>query len=104
MSYTTIETNETIMAAPKSVDADPDDLAHAVGLYALGAINEGKAAELAGVTRWRMREILAEAGLDLRLGPRDREDLRREVAGALGRDSDDFVLEGDREPTEHDGE
>ena len=51
-----------------------------------------------------MREILAEAGLDLRLGPRDREDLRQEVAGALGRDSDDFVLEGDREPTEHDGE
>lgn len=57
------------MARSGPVDAD-DDLAHAVGLYALGEINEGKAAEIAGVTRWEMREILENTGLELRHGPR----------------------------------
>lgn len=60
---------ETPMARSEPVDAD-DDLAHAVGLYALGEINEGKAAEIAGVTRWEMRDILENAGLELRHGPR----------------------------------
>ncbi|PSQ64296.1 MAG: hypothetical protein BRD24_11170 [Halobacteriales archaeon SW_9_67_24] len=92
------------MAVPESIDADPDDLAHAVGLYALGEVNEGRAAEIAGVTRWQMRDILTAAGLELRLGPRSEEDLRQEVASALGRDSDDLVLEVDREPTKNDGE
>lgn len=104
LSYITIDTNETIMAVPESIDADPDDLAHAVGFYALGEVNEGRAAEIAGVTRWQMRDILTAAGLELRLGPRSEEDLRQEVASALGRDSDDLVLEVDREPTKNDGE
>jgi hypothetical protein len=56
------------MARSEPVDAD-DALVHAVGLYALGEINEGKAAEIAGITRWEMREILEDAGLALRHGP-----------------------------------
>lgn len=71
------------MSRTEHPDTD-DDMIYAVGLYALGEINEGKAAEIAGVTRWDMREILTDAGLELKLGPRDMEDLRREVDVAMG--------------------
>lgn len=78
------------MSRTASTETD-DDMIYAVGLYALGEINEGKAAEIAGVTRWDMREILTDAGLDLRLGPRDMDELRRDVdvAMSLGEVSDD---------------
>lgn len=68
-----------------------DDMVYAIGLYALGEVNEGKAAEIAGVTRWDMREILTEVGLDLRLGPRDMDELQHEadVAMTLGEESDE---------------
>lgn len=66
------------MARSGPVDAD-DDLAHAVGLYALREINEGKAAEIAGITRWEMREILEDVGLELRHGPRTVEGIRRDA-------------------------
>lgn len=42
----------------------------AIGRYALGEVNEGKAAEIAGLTRWEMRDVLRDAGLELRHGPR----------------------------------
>lgn len=78
------------MSRTEQPDTD-DDLVYAVGLYALGEVNEGKAAEIAGVTRWDMREILTEAGLNLRLGPRDLDELQREVdvALSLGEASED---------------
>lgn len=66
------------MARSESVDAD-DDLIHAVGLYALGEVNEGKAAEIADITRWEMREILADAGLELRHGPQTVEGVREDA-------------------------
>jgi predicted HTH domain antitoxin len=66
------------MARSEPVDAD-DDLAHAAGLYALGEINEGKAAEIAEITRWEMREILDDAGLELRHGPRTVEGVREDA-------------------------
>lgn len=75
------------MARSEPIDAD-DGLAHAVGLYALGEINEGKAAEIAGVTRWEMREILDDAGLELRHGPRTVEGVRSD-AGLSGDENHD---------------
>lgn len=66
------------MARSEPADAD-DALAHAVGLYALGEVNEGKAAEIAAVTRWEMREILDDAGLELRHGPQTVEGVRKDA-------------------------
>lgn len=54
-------------------------MVYAVGLYALGEISEGKAAEIAGVTRWDMHEILTNAGIELRHGPRTIEGVRRDA-------------------------
>lgn len=51
-------------------DGDSEALALAIGRYALGEVNEGKAAEIAGLTRWEMRDVLRDAGLELRHGPR----------------------------------
>lgn len=62
------------MSRTANTDTD-DDMVYAVSLYALGEINEGRAAEIAGGSRWDMRDILTEAGLNLRLGPRDMEEL-----------------------------
>jgi hypothetical protein len=62
-----------------------DALVHAVGLYALGEVNEGKAAEIADSTRWEMREILTNAGLELRHGPQTVEGVR-EDAGLIPAD------------------
>ena len=52
------------ISRPETVDADEDDLAYAIGRYALGCISIGKAAELAGVDRWTMIDVLEEAVLD----------------------------------------
>ncbi|WP_135854729.1 UPF0175 family protein [Halorussus salinus] len=62
---------------------DSSDLAETIGLYALGEISLGKAAERTGVTRWEMRDILREAGVELRLGPQSEEELESEVDVAL---------------------
>ncbi len=75
------------MARSEPVGAD-DDLVHAVGLYALGEVNEGKAAEIADITRWEMREILEDAGLELRHGPQTVEGVR-EDAGITGENEHD---------------
>lgn len=62
---------------------DSTELAETIGLYALGEISLGKAAERADVSRWEMREILKEAGVELRLGPQSQEELQDEVDAAL---------------------
>lgn len=62
---------------------DTEELATTIGLYALGEISLGKAAERTGVTRWEMEELLREAGVELRLGPQSMDDLEDEVDAAL---------------------
>jgi len=62
---------------------DTEQLATAIGLYVLGEISLGKAAERTGVTRWEMEELLQEAGVELRLGPQSMDDLEDEVDVAL---------------------
>jgi predicted HTH domain antitoxin len=62
---------------------DKEQLATTVGLYVLGEISLGKAAERTGVTRWEMEEILQEAGVELRLGPQSMDELEDEVDVAL---------------------
>lgn len=63
--------------------ADLDELATAIGLYTLGEISLGKAAEQAGVTRWEFLDILQEAGIPTRLGPRTEEEARDDIETAL---------------------
>jgi len=65
---------------------DTKEFATTIGLYVLGEISLGKAAERTGVTRWEMEEILQEAGVELRLGPQSIENLVDEVDVALDRD------------------
>lgn len=62
---------------------DKEQLATPIGLYVLGEISLGKAAERAGVTRWEMEEILQEAGVELQLGPQSMDELEDEVDVAL---------------------
>ena len=73
------------MATDRRSDAieDKEQLATTIGLYVLGEISLGKAAERTGVTRWEMEEILQEAGVELRLGPQSMEELEDEVDVAL---------------------
>ncbi|MDS0243735.1 MULTISPECIES: UPF0175 family protein [unclassified Haloferax] len=60
-----------------------NDLAEAIGLFILGEISLGKAAEHASVSRWEMESILKKAGVDGRYGPRSRNELDDEVKTAL---------------------
>ena len=62
---------------------DSGELAETIGLYALGEISLGKAAERADVSRWEMQEILEDAGVELRLGPQSEEELEDEVDVSL---------------------
>lgn len=69
-----------------SLDTDAGgetDLATAVGLYVLGELSLGKAAERAGVDRWEFEERLRAAEIPVDLGPRDRAALEDEVDTAL---------------------
>lgn len=60
-------------------EVDTDELATTIGLYVLGEISLGKAAERVGVTRWEMQELLEEHGVEPRLGPTDMDDAADEV-------------------------
>lgn len=73
------------MATDRRSDAveDKEQLATTIGLYVLGEISLGKAAERTGVTRWEMEEIFQEAGIELQLGPQSMEELEDEVDVAL---------------------
>lgn len=66
---------------PDSLEATSDDteLATIIGLYALGELTLGDAADRASVSRIKMQEILNDAGVTLRLGPRTKEAARDEV-------------------------
>lgn len=60
-----------------------DELATTIGLYALGEISLGKAAERSDITRWEMAEFLSVVGVEVRLGPQNMESLEDEVDTAL---------------------
>ncbi len=71
------------MAADQGVPAgnsESEALATAIGLYALGECTLGQAAERAGISRYRMRDILDELGFDVHLGgPRNVDEIHEEL-------------------------
>ncbi|WP_135827389.1 UPF0175 family protein [Halorussus halobius] len=68
----------------RTADAESStELAETIGLYALGEISLGKAAERAGVSRWEMRDVLRDAGVEVRLGPQSEAELEDEIDAAL---------------------
>lgn len=69
----------------RTLNVEDDELALLIGQYALGQLTLGQTAERAGVSRWRMRDILDDAGVEIRLGPTDDEDAADEVETALFR-------------------
>lgn len=69
-----------------STTEETEALATTIGLYVLGEISLGKAAERTDVTRWEMVEILEDAGVEVKLGPQSMEDLEDEVDVALERE------------------
>jgi predicted HTH domain antitoxin len=54
-------------------------LATAIGLYVLGEKTLGGAADHADISKQRMKMILSDRGVDLRLGPRDAADAKSEL-------------------------
>lgn len=54
-------------------------LVAAIYLYERDEISFGKAARLAGVSRFDMPDILREYGVEVKLGPDDMEDAEREI-------------------------
>lgn len=66
------------MATSTSRDSD-DELATAIGQYVLGELSLGKAAEEAGLSRWKFEEVLENAGFTGRYGPRTDDELQSEL-------------------------
>lgn len=56
-----------------------EQLAAVVYLYDREKISLGKAAQLAGVSRFEMPEILRDYGVEPKLGPEDTDDARDEI-------------------------
>ncbi|WP_138005236.1 UPF0175 family protein [Halalkalirubrum salinum] len=54
-------------------------LAAAIHLYDTDQVSLGKAARLAGVSRFDMPALLREHGVEVKLGPEDMEDAKREI-------------------------
>lgn len=69
-----------------SGDDPEDELAAAIGLFVLGELSLGKAAERADVSRWEMESILDTAGVERRYGPRSADELDAEIRAALDRE------------------
>lgn len=66
-----------------STSSEPsDELATAIGRYVLGDISLGRAAEVAGMSRWEFEEVLEEAGFTSLYGPRTEDELQREIDAA----------------------
>lgn len=63
-------------------DNDDARLAAAIHLYENDEISLGKAARLAGVSRFDMPDILREHGVEVKLGPEDMEDAQQEIDAA----------------------
>ena len=60
-----------------------DELATVIGLYALGELTIGEAADRLDVSRYRMRDVLQESGVGVRAGPESAEDARDDASTAL---------------------
>lgn len=60
-------------------DHEDARLAAAIHLYANGKISLGKAARLAGVSRFDLPDVLREHGVEVELGPEDMDDAQREI-------------------------
>ncbi|MFH5799496.1 UPF0175 family protein [Haladaptatus sp. CMAA 1911] len=58
---------------------DDDELATVIGLYALEELTLGQAADRLGISRMEMRTILGDSGVTLRLGPKSKDDLLRDI-------------------------
>lgn len=59
-----------------------DRIAAAISLYDAGEISLGRAARLADLNRFEMRDVLLEHDVELRLGPEDMDDAREEIETA----------------------
>jgi predicted HTH domain antitoxin len=73
---------EIIQAALGHLLEDRPDLRIDLAIYEYdikGEISLGKAAEIAGITRWEMMDIMASRGVELRLGPATKEEAREEI-------------------------
>jgi predicted HTH domain antitoxin len=64
---------------PAAAAGDDTEVATVIGLYALGELTLGEAADRLDVSRMEMREILTDAGVDLRLGPRSKREAVEET-------------------------
>lgn len=68
--------------SPGAARNGDDELATAVGQYALGEVSLGRVAEIVGTSRWEFEEVLEDAGCSALYGPRTRDDLADEVDAA----------------------
>lgn len=59
--------------------SETEELATVIGLYVLGEISLGKAAQRLDISRWEMQEVLEANGVKPRLGPADMDDAAEEV-------------------------
>ena len=66
-----------------AVETDKTETGRVVGGCARGQLTLSEAANRLTVSRWRIQEILQEAGVESRLGPADVEEAQREVDVAL---------------------
>lgn len=62
---------------------EDQDLALAVGLYALGEFTLGEGADYADISKQRFLEILDKSSVKPRIGPIDISDAQKEVDQAL---------------------
>lgn len=62
-------------------DEEPEFVAYGIGLYVLGEVTVGQAAERAGVSRSRMSELLDAADIETSVGPEDDDELGRAQLG-----------------------
>lgn len=69
----------TMATDRRSGEIPTDELATTIGLYVLGEISLGKAADRIGISRWEMQDLLTESGIEPRLGPTEFEDAEDEI-------------------------
>ena len=70
--------SEAVRDAIRHLLKEYDDEEIAVSLYRQGKVSIAKAAEIAGVSFSKMKEILAESGVSPRLGVESSEELKRD--------------------------
>lgn len=68
------------MATDAASDDETEAIATAIGMVVLGEWTLGQAAERAGVSRFRLRETMADRGVEVHVGgPEDAADARAEA-------------------------